>query len=185
MGLILSRAICGVLGSIYPGYMSYKTVKNKDVLEYKRWMKYWIVYSFFTVAELILDWFASILPLYYELKILFVLYLMAPQTMGATTVYDSFLLPLLNEHEDTIDGGIVDVRAYAGGTLTGVAEEAKRRGSTKWLEALGVVNRMVAEADDGGGGVKTRPRSQLSNTMSADDLAASPDTSPKLPKKKK
>lgn len=51
------------------------------------------------------------LPLYYELKILFVLYLMAPQTMGATTVYDSFLLPLLNEHEDTIDGGIVDVRA--------------------------------------------------------------------------
>jgi hypothetical protein len=25
----------------------------------KRWMKYWIVYSFFTVAELILDWFAS------------------------------------------------------------------------------------------------------------------------------
>mmetsp|Transcript_32945 Transcript_32945/g.86232 ORF Transcript_32945/g.86232 Transcript_32945/m.86232 type:complete len:174 (-) Transcript_32945:888-1409(-) len=167
MGLILSRFICGVLGNVYPGYMSYKTVKNRDVAEYKRWMKYWIVYAFFTVAEIILDWFAAILPLYYEIKILFVLYLMLPQFMGATTVYDSFLLPLLNEHEEAIDSKIVDARTAAGQTVTNVAEEARRRGSGKWMEAMAAVTDMIKTQK----AEVARQPSGLANSQNAADIA--------------
>eukprot|EP00038_Savillea_parva_P009349 m.182980 g.182980 ORF g.182980 m.182980 type:complete len:185 (+) comp15671_c0_seq1:87-641(+) len=177
MGLILSKVICGVFGSIYPGYMSYKTVKNKDVLEYKRWMKYWIVYSFFTVAELIFDWFAAVVPLYYELKIIFVLYLMLPQFTGATTVYDSFLLPLLNEHEDTIDGGIVEARTVATRKLSGVADEAKRRSSTRLYETWFAMNQMLESQlkddsqDHAPVRTRSRPRSGLSEGYTADEIA--------------
>jgi len=180
MGLILSRFICGVLGSIYPGYMSYKTVKNRDILSYRRWMKYWIVYSFFTVAELILDWFAAILPLYYEIKIIFVLYLMLPQFMGANMVFDSFLLPLLDEHEDTIDGGIVEARTAASRTVSGVADEARRRSSTKWMEIVAAVGESLNsefpdDSTSSKAGVRTkkvRPRSGLSeSSLTAEDIA--------------
>ena len=37
------------------------------------------------------DIFASWLPLYYEVKILFVLYLMLPQTKGSDTVFTHYL----------------------------------------------------------------------------------------------
>ena len=31
-----NRAVCGVVGALYPGYMSYKAIKNKDIEEYVR-----------------------------------------------------------------------------------------------------------------------------------------------------
>lgn len=30
------RAMCGVVGALYPGYQSYKAIKNTDVGEYVR-----------------------------------------------------------------------------------------------------------------------------------------------------
>merc|ERR1712166_1380232 len=101
MGQLVSRTVCGVVGALYPGYMSYKAIKNTDVREYKRWMEYWTVYSFFLVAELFLDVFVSWLPFYYEGKILFMVWLMMGG--GARMVFRQFLKPTLALHEDKID----------------------------------------------------------------------------------
>ncbi|XP_074806317.1 uncharacterized protein LOC141986049 [Natator depressus] len=42
---IICRVVVLVFGMLYPAYASYKAVKTKNILEYVRWMMYWIVFA--------------------------------------------------------------------------------------------------------------------------------------------
>ncbi|CAN7949203.1 unnamed protein product, partial [Ixodes hexagonus] len=88
----LFSMVCGML---YPAYASYKAVKNKDVREYMKWMMYWVVFALFTCVETFADILISWLPFYYEIKILFVLWLLSPATMGSSILYRRFVHPQL------------------------------------------------------------------------------------------
>jgi len=90
-------------GTLYPAYRSYKAVKTKDVREYVKWMMYWIVFAFFTAVENAADMFISWLPLYYEMKILFLIWLLSPATKGSSILYRRFVHPWLARHEKDID----------------------------------------------------------------------------------
>jgi receptor expression-enhancing protein 5/6 len=46
-----ANAICGVVGTIPPAYLSYKAIKTKQEDEVKQWLTYWIVFSLYLVAE--------------------------------------------------------------------------------------------------------------------------------------
>ncbi|KAG8990134.1 hypothetical protein FRB90_001886 [Tulasnella sp. 427] len=50
-------------------------------------------------VEFLISWF----PLYHEVKTLFLLFLVLPQTQGSTIIYQKFVLPFLLEHEGIID----------------------------------------------------------------------------------
>lgn len=125
MGALVSRAVCGVVGALYPGYMSYKAIKNKDIEEYKRWMEYWTVYSFFLVAELFLDVFTSWLPFYYEGKILFMVWLMMGG--GARMAFRQILKPTLALHEGKIDDQFEMIQKSAKGKVLGLGRMAAKR----------------------------------------------------------
>jgi hypothetical protein len=109
-------------GMLYPAYYSYKAVKTKDVKEYVHWMMYWIVFSIFSVFEVVVDTFIGLclkiyifspvfeylrngfmcskrFPFYYELKILFMIWLMSPTTRGGSTTYCRFIHPFFTRHE--------------------------------------------------------------------------------------
>eukprot|EP00112_Aurelia_sp_Birch-Aquarium-sp1_P010213 Seg2191.4 transcript_id=Seg2191.4/GoldUCD/mRNA.D3Y31 product="Receptor expression-enhancing protein 2" protein_id=Seg2191.4/GoldUCD/D3Y31 len=100
---LVSRLMILVFGTLYPAYRSYKAVKTKDVREYVKWMMYWIVFAFFTAAENAADCFISWLPLYYEIKIIFLLWLLSPATKGSSILYRKFVHPWLSRHEKDID----------------------------------------------------------------------------------
>lgn len=55
----------------------------------------------------IVDQFAGIIlqfiPFYYFLKVGFLVYLFHPSTLGATTVYNNFLLPYINQYKSRIE----------------------------------------------------------------------------------
>eukprot|EP00053_Salpingoeca_punica_P008683 m.77596 g.77596 ORF g.77596 m.77596 type:complete len:214 (-) comp14709_c0_seq1:648-1289(-) len=99
----LLQIVSMVLGSLYPGYASFKAIKNKDMKEYMRWMHYWTVYAFFSALEMLMDLFVYWLPLYYEGKLLFIILMLLPQTQFAEYIFHAFLHPTLLQHEDTID----------------------------------------------------------------------------------
>ncbi|NWI20885.1 REEP3 protein, partial [Crypturellus soui] len=99
-----------VFGMLYPAYYSYKAVKTKNVKEYVRWMMYWIVFALYTVTETITDLTVSWFPLYYELKIAFVVWLLSPYTRGASLIYRKLLHPLLSSKEREIDEYIVQAK---------------------------------------------------------------------------
>ncbi|XP_015202247.1 receptor expression-enhancing protein 3 [Lepisosteus oculatus] len=107
---IISKAVVLIFGTLYPAYNSYKAVKTKSVKEYVRWMMYWIVFALFTVAETITDLTISWFPLYYEIKIAFVIWLLSPYTRGASLLYRKFLHPLLTSREREIDEYIVQAK---------------------------------------------------------------------------
>lgn len=65
---------------------------------------YWIVFALFCFFETIADIFISFwLPFYYELKIVFVLWLLSPWTKGASILYRKWVHPTLSRHEKDID----------------------------------------------------------------------------------
>ncbi|XP_033632866.1 receptor expression-enhancing protein 3-like [Asterias rubens] len=100
---IISRVVVLIFGTLYPAYASYKAVKTRNVKEYVKWMMYWIVFALFTFVETVVDIFASILPFYYEAKILFIFWLISPWTKGSTYLYRKFVHPTLSKREQEID----------------------------------------------------------------------------------
>ncbi len=100
---IISRVVVLIFGTLYPAYASYKAVKTRNVKEYVKWMMYWIVFALFTFVETVADIFASILPFYYEAKILFIIWLISPWTKGSTYLYRKFVHPTLSKREQEID----------------------------------------------------------------------------------
>uniref|UniRef100_A0A915PB09 Receptor expression-enhancing protein n=1 Tax=Setaria digitata TaxID=48799 RepID=A0A915PB09_9BILA len=104
VSVFLSRIVVLTAGTLYPAYRSYKAVRTKDVREYVKWMMYWIVFAFFCFIETIADVVVSFwLPFYYELKIIFVLWLLSPWTKGASILYRKWVHPTLTKHERDID----------------------------------------------------------------------------------
>eukprot|EP00041_Stephanoeca_diplocostata_P016349 m.321583 g.321583 ORF g.321583 m.321583 type:complete len:201 (+) comp20337_c0_seq7:228-830(+) len=174
MGLVLSRVICNVVGSIYPGYMSYKAVTTKNVEEYMRWMKYWTVYSFFMVAEIFLDFFAALLPLYYEFKVVFILYLMLPQFKGSDTVFNGYLAPLLKEHEDTIEDNVGNLKARAMDKATGFGTEAMTATRRMAADSLLSVSSALASAKAAAEEHQAAKAAAARNSENGNDMDAIP-----------
>ena len=74
---------------------------------------YWIIYSFVHVIEYYLLIIVTFIPFYWEIKIAFILWLIAPQTRGATILYHQYVEPLLNKHETEINETIGKVGSRA------------------------------------------------------------------------
>src|SRR4051812_41717462 len=77
---------------------------NFSVLEYVKWMMYWIVFAAFLTVEIFADILISFwLPFYYWIKIVFLFWLLSPWTKGASVIYRKFIHPALEKHEKDID----------------------------------------------------------------------------------
>uniref|UniRef100_A0A914H5S6 Receptor expression-enhancing protein n=1 Tax=Globodera rostochiensis TaxID=31243 RepID=A0A914H5S6_GLORO len=101
---LLSRVVILTAGTLYPVYRSYKAVRTKDVKEYVKWMMYWIVFGIFCAGEAVADILLSFwFPFYYELKIIFVFWLLSPWTRGASILYRNWVHPMFMKHEEEID----------------------------------------------------------------------------------
>ena len=67
-------------------------------------MTYWIVFAIVTITEEISDLLLSFwLPFYYEIKIIFLFWLLSPVTRGSTLIYRQVIHPALLSREEDID----------------------------------------------------------------------------------
>ncbi|KAL1264006.1 hypothetical protein QQF64_004361, partial [Cirrhinus molitorella] len=124
-----------VFGNLYPAYYSYKAVKTKNVKEYVRWMMYWIVFALFTVVETITDLTIAWFPLYYEIKIAFVIWLLSPYTRGASVIYRKALHPLLSSKEREIDDYIVQAKERSYETMVNFGKQGLTIAATAAVSA--------------------------------------------------
>ncbi|XP_015668729.1 receptor expression-enhancing protein 3 [Protobothrops mucrosquamatus] len=160
---IVSRVVVLVFGMLYPAYYSYKAVKTKNVKEYVRWMMYWIVFALYTFTETLTDLLISWFPLYYELKIAFVIWLLSPYTRGASLIYRKFLHPLLSSKEREIDDYIVQAKERGYETMVNFGKQGLNLAATA----------AVTAAVKGQGAITEKLRS-----FSMHDLTAIPDDEP-------
>ncbi|XP_023571986.1 receptor expression-enhancing protein 3 [Octodon degus] len=100
-----------------------------------RWMMYWIVFALYTVIETIADHTVAWFPLYYELKIAFVLWLLCPHTKGASLIYKKFLHPLLSSKEREIDDYIVQAKERGYETMVNFGRQGLNLAATAAVTA--------------------------------------------------
>jgi len=147
-----------LLGTLYPAYASYKAVRTKNVREYVKWMMYWIVFALFTSIETFTDIFVAFwFPFYYEVKILFLIWLISPVSkgsLGSSILYRRFVHPTLINREEEIDQMILKLQEQGYNTVTKLAVKAFNN----------VSNIVMQTAIRGGGGLVHQLRKSYSLT---------------------
>ena len=78
-----------VYGVCVPSYHSMGALKNTIDDEDTQWLSYWLFFSMFMIVEKILPFLVRMIPLYYEIKLLFLAWLVHQR--GALIMYKKFL----------------------------------------------------------------------------------------------
>lgn len=116
-------ALTSVTTLVYPLYSSYKAVTDPatTLAEMEIWLVYWSIYACWTLLESMLGFLWSWVPFYYEIRLAFQIWLVAPHTRGAMYLYVNHLHPFLRDNQGQIDQ---------------VLEQAKRQSTRKLNDVL-------------------------------------------------
>ncbi|KAI9264703.1 TB2/DP1, HVA22 family-domain-containing protein [Helicostylum pulchrum] len=104
---------CVKLGllQLYPAYITFKALKQENQKEFSSLLTFWIVSISYLSVEYFSDIFLFWFPFYTEIKLALVLWLILPQTQGASVFYTHYLKPLLQANEHTIDNKLLELQA--------------------------------------------------------------------------
>ncbi|XP_068308078.1 HVA22-like protein e isoform X1 [Pyrus communis] len=80
-----------VLMLLYPLYASVVAIESTSKLDDEQWLAYWIIYSFLTLVEMLLQPALEWLPIWYNVKLVFVAWLVLPQFKGAAFLYERYV----------------------------------------------------------------------------------------------
>lgn len=98
---------------LYPLYASVRAMESPSKLDDEQWLAYWILYSFVTLMEMLLESLIYWIPIWYELKLLFIAWLVLPNFRGAAFIYDKFVREQLRKHGLTAAGSAKSAAAAA------------------------------------------------------------------------
>ncbi|XP_010249084.1 PREDICTED: protein HVA22-like isoform X2 [Nelumbo nucifera] len=80
------------------GYASVRAIESTSRNDDEQWLAYWILYSFLTLAEMVFQTILAWMPIWYDMKLLLVLWLVLPQFRGATFIYERFVREQLSKY---------------------------------------------------------------------------------------
>ncbi|KAF0699596.1 Aste57867_9847 [Aphanomyces stellatus] len=118
-----AHLISNLVGFVYPAYMSFKALNTDTAGDDTQWLTYWVVYSAFNLTEQITDTLLFWVPMYFFIKIGFLVWCYHPSTLGATTIYENLIKPYLSGHVSQIDS-ILKQAGDASKKATEMAKEA-------------------------------------------------------------
>lgn len=91
-----------VIGTIYPLYFSMKTLKKSNLAEIKRWLTYWIFFTFFIWFETVFYYFLTYIPFYFLLRSVMLVLCYLPQYQYSTVIYDYCIKTLFHKYHLSI-----------------------------------------------------------------------------------
>ncbi|KAL3342696.1 hypothetical protein AABB24_026629 [Solanum stoloniferum] len=100
--VIVHTACCSV-GIVLPVYSTFKAIETGNRNEQHKWLLYWAAYGSFSIVEAFTDKFLYWLPLYYHVKLAFLVWLQLPSAEGAKQLYTNHLRPFLMRHQARLD----------------------------------------------------------------------------------
>ncbi|CAG7887557.1 unnamed protein product [Brassica rapa] len=83
---------------VYPLYASVVAMESTTKVDDEQWLAYWIIYSFLTLTELILQSLLEWIPIWYSVKLVFVAWLVLPQFHGAAFIYNRVVREQFKKH---------------------------------------------------------------------------------------
>jgi len=105
--------LCSIVGFVYPAFKSFEAIENKTRGDDTQWLVYWVIFAFFSIIEVFIDFLLYWIPFYYAFKLAFLLWAMLPQTKGAKFLYDNFLKDFLKKSESRIDSAMTEAKKAA------------------------------------------------------------------------
>ncbi|KAF3683384.1 HVA22-like protein k [Capsicum annuum] len=75
---VVVRTACCSVGIVLPVYSTFKAIEMGDQNEQRKWLLYWAVYGSFSIVEAFTDKFLYWFPLYYHVKLAFLVWLQLP-----------------------------------------------------------------------------------------------------------
>lgn len=75
IGYWISHSSSIVLGYFMPGFLAFKSLQSSNAELKDYWLQYFIVLTFCHIGEFYLESFLSWIPLYYELRLVFISWL--------------------------------------------------------------------------------------------------------------
>jgi len=83
---------------VYPFYKTLKNIKTEGHDDDTLWLMYWVVYAMLNMIESVSDILYYWIPLYYSLKVVFLIWCFLPQTQGAMVIWLKLLDPLVTKY---------------------------------------------------------------------------------------
>jgi len=101
-----------IITVVYPAIKSIKALETRGEDEDdKEWLTYWCVFGVFTLVDEFAGFILSYIPFFFFIRLGFFVWLMAPQTKGASVIYNKVLKPQLEKHRPQIEKFINDVKS--------------------------------------------------------------------------
>ncbi|CAI4842666.1 BAQ_1a_G0055580.mRNA.1.CDS.1 [Saccharomyces cerevisiae] len=85
-------------GFVLPAYLSLVALKTPTSTDDTQLLTYWIVFSFLSVIEFWSKAILYLIPFYWFLKTVFLIYIALPQTGGARMIYQKIVAPLTDRY---------------------------------------------------------------------------------------
>ncbi|GMF18258.1 unnamed protein product [Phytophthora lilii] len=104
--------VVGLVGFIYPAYMSFKAINTPGTGDDTQWLTYWVVYAFFNLTESVTDLVLSCDPQHLSFSFLSgglhwandLIFPLRPQ--GSNIIYNSLIKPYVAPHLGQIDSAL-------------------------------------------------------------------------------
>ena len=121
-----------LLGVAYPAFMSFLALESEETDDDKQWLTYWVIFGLFNIIDQWSGFILHFIPFYFVIKLCFLVFLFHPSTMGATMIYNAYVLPTMQKYEDQIAAAESKL-AKISETANGYAASAKNKvmGSSK------------------------------------------------------
>lgn len=97
-----AELICNGVGFVYPAYASIKAIESRNKEDDTVWLTYWVVFAALSIAEFFSDFILALIPFYWLLKCVFLIYCFLPFKMnGSRFIYYRFIRPVFLPHLET------------------------------------------------------------------------------------
>ena len=100
---LFGKYITCIVGVTLPAYWSIKAIESPYYDDDKQWITYWAIYGIFTLIDQFANIVLRIIPFYFVIKILFLIWCFMPNTMGALFIYNKIVGPYFRKYENKID----------------------------------------------------------------------------------
>ncbi|KAI9248097.1 TB2/DP1, HVA22 family-domain-containing protein [Sporodiniella umbellata] len=91
----------------YPCFITFKAIRLEKATDYVSLLTFWVVSVLFLSVEYFADFFLFWLPFYTEFKLLFLIWLILPQTQGTAVFYSKYVEPFFEHHQSGIEHTLI------------------------------------------------------------------------------
>ena len=119
------RYITALVGIVLPCYWSLKALDSNEAGDDVQWLTYWVVYGAFTFIDLFAHIILKIIPFYFVLKLIFLIWCFMPNTRGAEIIYNKIIREPFKKYEAYIDKKIKKAGKKIGKAVGIIKKKAK------------------------------------------------------------